>query len=106
MKAERKWRASSVTMLSVRAWLEVGQALTDKTIVGPRFFRADQTAQIEIGKHLSVYANGRKYGPGVYQLDRTVTDDPHNRRSVLMTQRTKPGLQKAEMLQTRGQKCC
>lgn len=58
--------------LPMREWLELGQALNDKRILAPRYFRADHTHMIEIGAGLSVKANRKIYKAGRYYLDRTL----------------------------------
>lgn len=58
--------------LSLRDWLELGQVLTDKSRMGPRWFRGHSTESIFIGRKCALRANGKRFGPGYYYLDRSL----------------------------------
>lgn len=55
-------------MLPLREWLELGQAMTDKMTIGPKWFRAWHTQEIMIGENLKVKADGKLYKAGRYFL--------------------------------------
>lgn len=60
--------AEAITELSLREWLELGQALTDKSNLAPRYFRKYHTASFVIGTGIVVEADGKFYTAGTYVL--------------------------------------
>lgn len=50
-------------------WLELGQAIADKSNLLPRYFRKDQAEKIVIGANLVVVADGKVYVAGIYERD-------------------------------------
>jgi hypothetical protein len=63
-----------VQCLPEKQWLELGQAMLDKCQRFsdlPTAFTRTSTAQIQIGRNLSIEAGGRTYGEGIYILDPT-----------------------------------
>ena len=58
-------------LLSLRDWLELGQAIRDKCYVGPKYFIKWHTQEISIGENLKVKANGKIFKSGRYYLDET-----------------------------------
>jgi hypothetical protein len=59
--------------LPLREWLELGQAIIDKSVIAPRYFRKYHTLSIRIGRGLSVEADGRIYKAGEYVLNECLT---------------------------------
>jgi len=54
--------------LPLREWLELGQAMVDKSNILPRYFTKRQTEKIVIGKGITVEADGHVYVAGTYEL--------------------------------------
>ena len=62
------------TPLSLREWLELGQAMNDLMPIGPKYFRKWHTERIAIGSEkLEIKADGKTYrGPAIFYLDETL----------------------------------
>lgn len=58
--------------IGLRDWLELGQALRDKSVLGPKYFRKSDTHCIQIGHNLKVRANSKIFYAGSYFLDETL----------------------------------
>ncbi len=56
--------------LGLRDWLELGQALVDKSRIGPIYFTKYETRCISIGgKGSKIRANGKWFKAGTYYLN-------------------------------------
>lgn len=56
------------TYLPIREWLELGQALSDKSWCHQGWFNKCSTAAIRLGKGCSIKADGKTYRAGLYRL--------------------------------------
>lgn len=62
-------KPETVVYLSIREWLELGQAFNDICNTGPKYFTKFQTDRIVIGNNCKLKADGKVYKEGVYKLN-------------------------------------